>query len=95
MEGINWPLTNVPLNKLPSFLNGGKTTHVNKIRPTIARPVNNKSGKATSRVPQSAIRITAPISTISSHQQLTAPPQSQRRAQLGAKKPQAPKPPPR
>ena len=91
MDGINWPLTNVPLNRLPKFLNGEKTVHVNKIRPSVARPVRNISGNITGPIPQMTNRITAPLSNVTSNVSI----QNQKKCNSGAKKAPAPKPPPR
>ena len=82
MDGVNWPLTNVPINRLPRFLNGEKSVHVNKIRPTVVAPVRNTSVNITAPIPKSSSRIAAPHST-------NAPGDAIR------KKQPAPKPPPR
>ena len=91
MDGINWPLTNVPLNRLPKFLNGEKSVHVNKIRPSIARPVRNISGNITGPIPQYANRITAPLSNVTAN----GGQQNPKQLISGVKKPPAPQPPPR
>ena len=93
MEGINWPLTNVPLNRLPRFLNGDKDLHVNRITPTVAsHPVRNISGTIiTAPIPKLSSRLTAPLSSdipINGTQH-------QRTHSSGGKKAPAPKPPPR
>ena len=82
MDGVNWPLTNVPLNRLPRFLNGEKSTHVNKIRPSVVHPARNTSVNITGPIPKSSSRMTAPLSTVVS-------------GDAARKKQPAPKPPPR
>ena len=91
MDGINWPLTNVPVNKLPRFLNGEKNVHVNKIRPSVVRPARSISGNITGPIPQSSSRMTAPSSTVVSTEGM----QSKKVYPAGGKKQPAPKPPPR
>jgi len=82
MDGVNWPLTNVPINRLPRFLNGEKSVHVNKIRPSVVAPVRNTS-----------VHITGPISTSSSRK--AAPHSTNAPGDATRKKQPAPKPPPR
>ena len=91
MDGINWPLTNVPVNKLPRFLNGEKSVHVNKIRPSVVRPARTISGNITGPIPQSSSRVTAPPSTAVSNNGT----QNKKVYPTGGKKQPAPKPPPR
>ena len=93
MEGINWPLTNVPLNRLPRFLNGEKTLNVSQIRPAAgARPVRNISAHITAPIPKTspnriAGNLTSVISPKGGH--------TQKAPNSGVKKMPAPKPPPR
>ena len=92
MDAINWPLTNVPLNRLPKFLNGEKAVHVNKIRPSVVRPVRNISGNISGPIPTSTSRITPQFSSVASADD---GPQRQRTNNYYGKKQPAPKPPPR
>ena len=92
MEGINWPLTNVPLNRLPRFLNGDKDLHVNRITPIVANPVRNISGNIISGpIPKPNSRMAKPNSADIPNNGT----QHQRTYSSGGKKPPAPKPPPR
>jgi hypothetical protein len=92
MEGINWPLTNVPLNRLPRFLNGDKDMHVNRITPVVANPVRNISGSIiTGPIPKPNSR----VASIRSSDIPSNRTQHPRTYISGGKKPPAPKPPPR